>query len=123
MIIIDNGIMMKEVINIFYCLSDKNRIRILMMLSRKSLCVCEITEILELSASTVSNHLSILKAAGFINDSKDGKWVNYSLNIETHDPKIQEIFQLLPTWLNSDEIINADIAKINSIDRKILCSN
>lgn len=114
---------MKEITNIFYCLSDKNRIRILMMLSRKSLCVCEITEILELSASTVSNHLSILKAAGFINDSKDGKWVNYSINNEIKDPKIQQIFLMLPMWLNSDEIINADIAKINEVDRKILCSN
>ena len=117
------GNLMKEITNIFYCLSDKNRIRILMMLNRRTLCVCEITDILELSASTVSNHLSILKSAGFILDSKDGKWVNYSLNTETKDPKIQQILLMLPMWLNSEEVIKSDIDKITETDRKILCSN
>ncbi|MEO8398743.1 MAG: ArsR family transcriptional regulator [Ignavibacteriaceae bacterium] len=42
------------------------------MLQSKSLCVCEITYVLELAASTVSKHLSILKKSGFITKKKEG---------------------------------------------------
>ena len=65
---------------IFKALSDKSRLRILKMLQRKSLCVCEITEILKLETSTASKHLSILRDAGLIIDEKDKKWINYRIN-------------------------------------------
>ncbi len=39
----------KESINIFKALSDKNRLRILKMLKIKPLCVCEITDVLQLA--------------------------------------------------------------------------
>ncbi|MBN2103259.1 winged helix-turn-helix transcriptional regulator [bacterium] len=57
---------MKEPIIVLKALSDKNRIRILKMLEKKSLCVCEITAILGLAVSTISKHLSILKEANLI---------------------------------------------------------
>ena len=55
---------------IFKALSDNSRLRILKMLQTKSLCVCEIQDILGLAASTVSKHLSILRDAGFISEEK-----------------------------------------------------
>ena len=61
---------------IFKALSDSNRIRIVKMLQRKSLCVCEIKDVINLATSTVSKHLSILREAGLIVDWKDGKWIN-----------------------------------------------
>ena len=67
---------MDEFTKIFKALTDKNRVRILKMLEQKPLCVCEITSALDISISTVSSHLSILKEAGFITDFKDGKWLN-----------------------------------------------
>ena len=57
---------MKATTSIFKALSEKNRLRILKMLQIQPLCVCEITEILNLAPSTVSQHLSILKKEGFI---------------------------------------------------------
>ena len=72
--------MLKKQADIFKSLSDPNRIRILKMLQMKSMCVCEITEILGLAASTVSQHLTVLKNAGFIVDSKNGKWIDENLN-------------------------------------------
>ena len=113
---------MLETTKIFGSLSDKNRLRILIMLLRKPLCVCEITAVLKLSASTVSNHLSILKDTGFLLDEKVGKWVNYSINRETKDPKIQQILLLLPMWLNTDEQIIMDLSIIDTVDRTNLCN-
>ncbi len=116
------GAHMKELAHVFKALSDTNRIRILKMLETRSLCVCEITELLGLAASTVSKHLSMLRDAEFIRDDKDGKWVNYHLNIEQTNEYIRHLLPLIRTWLPEDEVIMKDKEKLNTIDRNILCN-
>ncbi len=59
--------------------AERTRLRILALLRRGPLCVCQIVEILALSQSTVSKHLSILAGAGLVEDEKRGKWVFYRL--------------------------------------------
>lgn len=107
---------------IFKALSDSNRIRIVKMLQKKSFCVCEIKDILKLATSTVSKHLSILKEAGLIVDSKDGKWINYKINPE---PDYLESNALLYIQLQieDDETIINDRKKASSVDRNKLCCN
>jgi ArsR family transcriptional regulator len=113
---------MNDIIKIFKALSDKNRIRILLMLTRKPLCVCEIQDILKVTVSTVSKHLSILRDVGFILDEKDGKWVNYRLNTTSKDIAINQFILLLPIYLNDDELIKADNERVNSVSRLNLCN-
>ena len=115
---------MNGIIKIFKALSDKNRIRIYKMLQQKSMCVCEITAVLGLAASTVSRHLGILKEAGFIHDHKSGKWVNYQIRQTTQDPYIASMLPLLNFWLNYDPQITADREKLTrmSRDQLIKCS-
>src|SRR3990170_6304756 len=72
--------MVEDKVKFFKALSDSNRLRILKILQTRPLCVCEITNVLELATSTVSQHLKILKEAGFIIEEKEGKWVNYLIN-------------------------------------------
>ena len=112
---------MNDVLKIFSALSDKNRLRIVMMLMNKEMCVCEITQILGLSASTVSNHLSILKDIGLASDSKDGKWVNYKIDANSSAPKIQNVLLLLQMWLKEDEQIKFDSTLTESTDRNQIC--
>jgi ArsR family transcriptional regulator len=114
--------MIEEKTKIFKSLSDPNRLRILKMLQTKSLCVCEITDILQLATSTVSKHLSILKAAGFIIEEKDGKWVNYSINPHPSDPRISSILSTLDFWISDESAIIADKVKVQKVDRIELCS-
>jgi ArsR family transcriptional regulator len=109
--------MLKRQSEIFRALSDKNRLRIIKMLQVKALCVCEITEILGLAASTVSTHLAILKNAGFIKDYKDGKWINYSLNKENNQPEIASLNTALHFMLEQDEKIIEDRQKLGFVDR------
>lgn len=66
-------------ISIIKAMSDENRVRILMALRGKELCVCTLTELLALAPSTTSKHLSILKQARLIESVKDGKFVYYRL--------------------------------------------
>ena len=60
-------------------ISDPGRLRLLISLAGRSLCVCQMTELLGLAPSTVSKHLSILKAAGLVTESKKGRWVYHEL--------------------------------------------
>ncbi len=113
---------MTHLLNIFKALSDKNRVRILLMLTKKKLCVCEIQDILGVTVSTVSKHLSILRDVGFILDEKDGKWVNYSLNTASKDIVLNQIILILPFYLNDDEQYKSDIEKVLTVCRKDLCN-
>ncbi len=63
-------------------MGDETRLTIVDMLSEQEMCVCEIIERLSLSQPAVSHHLKILKHAGILRDSKEGKWIYYSLNAE-----------------------------------------
>ena len=112
---------MRTLVKIFKALADSNRIRILKMLEVRPLCVCEITEVLNLAASTVSKHLSILRDADFIIDSKDGKWVNYCLNKEDTDPQVIELLKHIGEWLPDDELINNDRKNVNAVNRNKIC--
>lgn len=61
-------------------LANPVRLRILAMLRSGSLCVCQITAVLRLAASTVSAHLAELRRAGLVSERKDGRWVEYRLD-------------------------------------------
>lgn len=72
---------MKQETELFKALSDDTRIRIMKLLSasKKPICVCEIVDSLTLPQYLISRHLNILRRAGFIEDSRDGTWVSYSI--------------------------------------------
>ncbi len=114
--------MSKENTRIFKALSDESRLRILKMLQSKSLCVCEIQDILGLATSTVSKHLSILRDAGFLIEEKEGKWVNYMINPRPNDQRITSILTSLDFWISDEEIIISDKKRLKKIDRYMVCS-
>ncbi|MBN1765459.1 MAG: winged helix-turn-helix transcriptional regulator [Sedimentisphaerales bacterium] len=112
---------MKAMVRVFKALSDSSRIRILKMLEIRSLCVCEMTEILQLATSTVSKHLSILRDAGLVSGTKEGKWANFHLNHDQSDAYVRHLLPLIRTWLPDDEIIRDDREKVMLVDRNKLC--
>ena len=74
---------MQILINQLKALGDPNRFRIVMMLRERSLCVCELLEVLDIAGGTLSSHLKVLRNAGLITQEKDGRWVEYHLKEET----------------------------------------
>lgn len=112
---------MKEFVKMFKALSDENRLRILKILEQRPLCVCEITAVLGLATSTISSHLAILRDAGFIQDHKEGKWVNYELIRKPEDSIPTELLLRLLQWLDKDEIVRNDKTIAANVDRFTLC--
>src|SRR5699024_3777483 len=78
------GIKMDNIDLIFKALSDPIRINILKKLySAESVCVCELTNIFDISQSKLSYHLKLLLSANIINKKSKGKWNYYSVNKDT----------------------------------------
>lgn len=73
---------MKKYIEVFKALGDETRLRLvnLLLISNKKLCVCELTDALEIPQYNISKHLKILKQAGLIDEMKDSRWVYWSIN-------------------------------------------
>ncbi len=72
---------MEIALKMIKALSDKNRLRIIMVLMQEQeLCLCQITALLKLASATVSRHLSILQNADLVQNRKNGRWVHYSLS-------------------------------------------
>jgi ArsR family transcriptional regulator, arsenate/arsenite/antimonite-responsive transcriptional repressor len=113
--------MKRDYVNAFKALSDPNRIRIVKMLGERELCMCEVREVLGLSNSTVSKHLTILRDAGLLVDSKDGRWVNFRLNDRTDQRFIRSLLSLVRSSFDDDSAIQEDTKKLRRVDRKIIC--
>ena len=112
---------LKKITKILKALADESRIRMLALLKeRNGLCVCEITDIIGLSQPTISSHLKKLQDAEIITYSKDGLWVNYSLD-ENMDKEVEQLLGALVHMLSEDERMKSDVLKSYKINREIIC--
>jgi DNA-binding transcriptional ArsR family regulator len=60
-------------------IGDSNRIKILVLLSKREMCVCELEAALGLPQPTVSHHLGLLEQAELLERSKVERWVFYKV--------------------------------------------
>jgi ArsR family transcriptional regulator len=104
-------------------LSDPNRVKMLKLLQRRVLCVCEIKEALGLAQSTVSKHLKVLEDAGLVISAKDGLWVNYHLADGTESPYVANMLGNLRHWLENDDQVIKLLERLPEIRREIICRN
>jgi ArsR family transcriptional regulator len=90
------------------------RLRLLAMLRSGPLCVCQMTVVVKLAASTVSEHLSDLRKAGLVTERKEGRWVEYRLS----DSALRQGI-LDPVWpaLEDDRETRADAVLLKELRR------
>lgn len=68
-------------VQFYKCLADETRLRCLMLIeSEEELCVCELTEALDVSQPKISRHLAQLRQCELLLDRKQGQWVYYRIN-------------------------------------------
>lgn len=108
---------MKEFIRVMKALSDPTRVKILKILEKRMMCVCELQAAIGAAQSTTSKHLKILEDAGLVAFHKDGLWVNYTLSDGRQSPYAASLLGNLRHWLNEDPDISQMIGSISQIDR------
>lgn len=108
---------MKEFIRVMKALSDPTRVKMLKILEKRLMCVCELQTAIGAAQSTTSKHLKILEDAGLVDSHKDGLWVNYTLAGGQQSPYAASLLGNLRHWLNEDAQISAVVGSISEIDR------
>ncbi len=106
---------MKEFISITKALSDENRVRILLVLEGRELCVCQLIALLGLAPSTVSKHLWLLKQAGLIDLRKEGRWSYYRIAYENSSELISQAISWTLSNTRSSSCAIKDQAKLQEI--------
>ena len=101
--------------------SDPSRVKIMKMLQKQVMCVCEIQAALGTAQSTASKHLKILEEAGLITSYKDGLWVNYALSDGAGSPYAANLIGNLKYWLNDVPEIATLMEKLPEIKRENIC--
>ena len=61
-------------------LAHPSRLIMLDALEQGEKCVCDLQKLVGADVSTISKHLSVLKAVGLVMDRKEGLWVYYRLS-------------------------------------------
>ena len=107
---------MKELIKVMKALSQPNRVKIVKMLRRKMMRVCEMQAALGLAQPTVSKLLKVLKGAGLVNHHKDGLWVYYHLADGGDSPYAATLLGSLRHWLGDDPEIIDLAARLPTIE-------
>ncbi|BAZ18295.1 transcriptional regulator (plasmid) [Calothrix sp. NIES-4071] len=92
-----------DVAAVFHAMSDPIRLKVLELLKKQELCVCDLSEALSVAQSKLSFHLKILKEANLVNSRPEGRWIYYSLNL----PGFSVIEQHLSTYSQAGRTLRA----------------
>jgi ArsR family transcriptional regulator len=69
-----------ELARVFKAMGDPVRLRLLSLIASHDggeACVCDLTEVFELTGPTISHHLKVLREAGLITGERRGTWIYY----------------------------------------------
>ena len=116
---------MNPIVVIAKALSDLNRLRVVFMLAEGELCVCQITEVLQLATSTVSKHMSILRHAGLVEARKEGRWMYYRL-VDHPSRVARQAIEWVSAHGPGDPVIGKDrraLGKVLKMEKERLCLN
>ncbi len=111
---------MKHTVQTFKALSDPTRLRIILLLIKKDLCVCELTFVLRMKQSRISHQLSLLKYAGIVEDRREGKWITYSIIDEKRKLIISLLKNFVDKELKESEEIKKDLKNLDICIQKYI---
>ena len=106
---------MKKVEKIMKLLSDNTRLRILMLLTKRELCVCQIMGVLKVSQPLVSRNLKLLFDTGFLEERKEGKLVFYAMKRKMIGLNAS-LIALLKETLKGDRILSEDLRSLRECE-------
>lgn len=102
-----------DLVQLFKGLSDPIRLRITHLLCHQGeLCVCHLTEALDLPQSTVSRHLTILRNSGVVLTDRRGKWVYYRM--AESQAEIAALIELIKSNAVADQQLQIDLSKLKN---------
>ena len=104
--------MLEPMVQCLQALGDENRLRILMLLRERDLCVLEIIGVLGISQPLASSHLAVLRKAGLATAIREGRRMRYRLSEEARHGGKHRLMQQVAAAVASEPRIESDRARL-----------
>lgn len=105
-----------DLIQIYQCLCDRNRLRIVHLLTHGPLCVCHFQEVLKLPQAKVSQHLAYLRKREMVETTRSGTWMIYSLP-KRRSHELEANLKCLQDCVTSDKLFREDLKRLASVKK------
>ncbi len=109
---------MNTLIDLFKVLSDETRIRILNLINEHELCVCELTEILDLPQPKISKHIAKIRNANLVETKRNEQYIYYSLRKENKE--LEDLLNVISK--KNNKVLENDLAKLRA-KNSFVCTN
>lgn len=97
-----------DLIQIYQCLCDETRLRILNLLAETPLCVCHFQDILQQPQVKISKHLAYLRERGMVETERQRNWIVYSLPAK-RDAELEANMKCLQDCVQSHPVFKKDL--------------
>lgn len=99
-----------KVIQIYKCLCDEFRLRVLNLLKEGPLCVCHLVEIMDCDPVKMSKQLRYMKELGMIAGERQAQWIIYRL-ADPEEPLLSENLKCLQDCAGEELCFSEDSRK------------
>ena len=99
-----------QLVEIYQCLCDQTRLRILNLLLQGPLCVCHIQEILGEKQVKISKHLAYLKERGLVTAERRGTWMIHAIPTD-RSPELERNLACLQDCARESPVFTADLKR------------
>ena len=107
-----------ELIEIYQCLCDATRLRIIHLLTHGPLCVCHFQNVLDLPQAKVSQHLAYLRKHRMVETTRKGTWIIYSLPARS-SLVLKANLKCLQDCVASDRRFREDLKRLAKVKEEI----
>ena len=106
-----------KLVEIYQCLCDETRLRLLHLLMQGPLCVCHFQAVLGEPQVKISKHLAYLKTRGLVTASRQGNWMIYALPAErSRPPELVANLACLQDCAAENPVFKRDFARLKKLD-------
>ncbi len=119
-IVRNNRVILMVLSEVFKALGDETRLRIVRMLYKNELCVCQIIEALRITQPNASKHLNRLRYAGVISCRKISQWCFYSLSSQFSENNA-ELLEFVLNKCKNNTIYEEDLKRLEYVLQNSTC--
>ena len=104
-----------ELVQIYECLCDLTRLRLLHVLVQGPLCVCHFQEVLGEPQVKISKHLAYLRERGLVECERQGNWVIYEITAKP-SRELKANLACLQDCAGTNAVFKRDLARLRKIE-------
>lgn len=105
---------LQSIAAVLQLLGDGRRLRILRVLMRGELCVCELVDALKIPQYKVSRHLRSLRSVGLVESRRNGRWMYYRIGRRAQLSAFhQDLLKVIDVHLDGRPEVGKDDARLS----------